>query len=137
MTIKTKRMPIVKFLTFGLLCSFIMSGMATAGGDHSIKGQLRTDIMASMNNYIEASSVDGTFYMYDAVKGKLLRLKFEKLHKGVMKMGDFYVSCSDFTDGQGSKVDLDFLVVPGKDGQVTTQAVIHAVEGHKRKYHLE
>ena len=90
-----------------------------------------------MKTYVDNRIVNDTFYIYDASQGKLLTLKYDKLHEGIVKKGDFYVSCADFYDSIGKKIDLDFLVV--KDGRQmkTIQAVVHAVDGKKRKYHLE
>jgi hypothetical protein len=117
--------------------SIVLTSVALAGNDPSIKGDLRTNIKASMMSFIENRMVNDTFMIYDASKGKLLRLKFDKLHDGIVKKGEFYVSCADFFDEKGKKVDLDFLVIPDGDNLHTVQAVIHAVDGKKRKYHLE
>ena len=47
------------------------------------------------------------------------------------------MSCADFEDAAGRKFDLDFLVVPdGADFRVN-QAIVHKVDGDKRKYHVE
>ena len=120
-----------------LVISIVLTSVAFAGNDPSIKGDLRTNIKASMMSFIENRMVSDTFIIYDASKGKLLRLKFDKLHDGIVKKGEFYVSCADFFDEKGKKVDLDFLVIPDGDDLRTVQAVIHAVDGKKRKYHLE
>ncbi len=117
--------------------SIVLTSVALAGNDPSIKGDLRTNIKASMMSFIENRMVNDTFMIYDASKGKLLRLKFDKLHDGIVKKGEFYISCADFFDEKGKKVELDFLVIPDGDNLHTVQAVIHAVDGKKRKYHLE
>ena len=108
-----------------------------AADDPSIKGELRKNIKTSMMSYIESNMINDTYYVYDAIGGKLLELKFAKLHDGVVKKGDFYVSCADFVDQNGSKVDLDFLVMEDSQNLKTLQAVVHSVDGKKRKYHLE
>ena len=120
-----------------LVISIALTSVAFAGNDPSIKGDLRQNIKASMMSFIENRMVNNTFMIYDATRGKLLRLKLDKLHEGIVKKGDFYVSCADFFDEKGKKVDLDFLVIPDGDNLHTVQAVIHAVDGKKRKYHLE
>jgi hypothetical protein len=117
--------------------SIVLTSLAFAGNDPSIKGDLRRNIKASMMSFIENRMVNDTFMIYDASKGKLLRLKFDKLHDGIVKKGEFYISCADFFDDKGKKVDLDFLVIPDGDNLHTVQAVIHAMDGKKRKYHLE
>ncbi len=116
---------------------FAVSTSAWAGDDPSIKGALREGIKAGMKSYIDTSMINGTFYIYDAVEGKLIRLKFLKLHEGIVKKGNFYVSCADFLDERGQKVDLDFLVMPDGDSLKTIQAVVHSIDGKKRKYHVE
>jgi len=120
---------------FGL--SLAATTVAIAADDPSIKGALRENIKASMMSYIESSMINNTYYIYDAVGGKLMELKFAKLHDGIVKKGDFYVSCADFVDKNGSKIDLDFLVIKDGDNLKTVQAVVHSLDGNKRKYHLE
>ena len=119
------------------ILTVITVAIAGAADDPAIKGKLRSDIQASMKNFIDAHTIGGTYFIFDAAKGQLMRLKFDQLHAGIVKKGDFYVSCADFVDREGRKVDLDFLVVPDGGRMVTTQAVVHAVDGKKRPYHME
>jgi hypothetical protein len=110
---------------------------AFAGDDPSIKGDLRTNIHAAMNEFVAGQTVDGAVRLYDAVDGKILSLTGYELHSGIVKKGDFYVSCADFVDQDGRKIDVDFLVVPNGDKLQATQGIVHSVAGDKRKYHLE
>ncbi len=130
-----------KIITFPLAVLFalyvILTSAAFAADDPSIKGALRDNIKTSMMAFIENRMVDDTFFIYDAVKGRLMKLNYDKLHDGIIKKGAFYVSCADFIDENGKKVDLDFLVIRDGDNLHTIQAVIHAIDGKKRKYHLE
>lgn len=114
-----------------------VAGPAHAGDDPSIKGTLRQGIQASMAYFIEAKAVRGVLHLYDPVDGKLLKLTFKDLHKGIVKKGDFYVSCADFTDAAGHKYDVDLLVLPDDDTLKTVQAIVHSVDGKKRPYNLE
>ena len=121
-----------------LVCMLIFIGTgALAGDDSSIKGELREGIQNSMKSFIDRNTGGGVYYIYDPVDDKMLKLAFKKLHKGIVKKGVFYVSCADFTDSDGKIVDLDFLVIPDGDKLLTTQAVVHSIDGKKRKYHLE
>ena len=117
--------------------SIVVTTVAIAADDPSIKGPLRENIKASMKSFIESNMINDTYYIYDAFGGKLLALKFAKLHEGIVKKGDFYVSCADFIGKDGTKVDLDFLVKKDGDNLKTLQAVVHSLDGKKRKYHLE
>ena len=118
------------------LCLSLASSVLAAD-DPSIKGELRIRIQSAMSDYVEAQTVNGVVRLYDPVEGKLLRLKFEGLHSGIVEKGDFYVSCADFVDQTGRKIDVDFLVVPDGKTLHATQGIVHAVDGDKRAYHLE
>lgn len=117
--------------------SLAVSNSVVAANDPSIEGDLRANVQKSMADFIEQQTIDKHMYVYDAVKGGLLRLKFDKLHSGIVKKGDFYVSCADFTDQHGNKIDIDFMVRQSESRLITTQALVHSVNGKKRKYHLE
>ncbi len=108
-----------------------------ADDDPSIKGELRQNIQTSMRNYIRSETLDGTFFLYDPVEGKLLRLRLDHLHDGIVRKGDFFVSCADFVDQNGRKMDVDMLVRGSHNKLITTQAIVHAVDGSKRQYYLE
>ncbi len=124
----------VMFAVFGGL---LLSGVGLAANDPSIKGEIRGEIQRSMNTFIQEQTIDGVMYLFDSNEGNLLKLKLDTLHSGIVKKGDFYVSCADFTDHQGRKIDIDFLVRPAGDELLTTQALVHSIDGKKRKYHLE
>ena len=125
----------------GLIAGVFLLGVAPgakAGDDPSIKGDLRTGIQSAMNEFVEQQSVNDVVRLYDAVDGGMLELKFAGLPKGIVKKGDFYVSCADFVDQKDRKIDVDFLVIPDGHGKLrVTQGLVHSIDGNKRKYHLE
>jgi len=120
-----------------LLTAFTFSGASFSADDPSIKGDLRKHVQQSMAGFIKEQTIDEHLYIYDAVKGKLLKLKLAELHSGIVKKGDFYVSCADFIDQNGNKVDIDFMVRESNNSLITTQALVHSINGKKRQYHLE
>ena len=110
---------------------------AFAADDPSIKGDKRRAIQTAMQEHIDHNTVDGHYVVYDAVTDDLLKLKLTKLHDGIVKKVDYYVSCADFQDRNGTYFDLDFLVIE-KDGKFQAlQGIVHKVGKVKRKYHLE
>ena len=114
------------------------TGSVLAGDDPSIKGQQRSDITSSMNLHISNNTISGKYVVYDTVVGELKRLKFKKLHAGIVKKGSFFVSCADFEDKNGKLYDMDFLVSPLDNGKYRViQSLVHAIDGNKRKYHIE
>lgn len=116
---------------------FSFSSLLQAGDDPSIQGNLRDNIKESMNHYIAGQTINERMYLFDALQGKLLKMELVELHEGIVKKGDFYVSCADFVDQHGNAIDVDFLVRAKREQLITTQAIVHSVDGNKRKYHLE
>ncbi len=111
---------------------------AFAGDDPSIKGELRENIKASMGSYIERNTINGVYDYFDPVTGKVVSLKLDYLHDGIVRNGDFFVSCADMIDqSNGKVVDMDFFVREDDGKLITTQAIVHKADGKKRKYHLE
>jgi len=110
---------------------------AQSADDPNIKGEEREGIQKSMESYVKRNSIKKEYVIYNAVEGKLLWLNYKALHEGIVKKGEFYVSCADFTDGSDNLYDVDFLVArKGKNFRVL-QALVHSVNGEKRTYHLE
>ena len=120
-----------------LVLLLVSAPLASAADDPSIKGDLRENIRTSMLAFIKDHMIDNTYILYDAVDGRLLNLKLHKLHDGIVKKEGFYVSCADFYDKDGKKVDVDFLVIEDGEQLKTIQGVVHSVDGVKRQYHLE
>ncbi len=116
---------------------FLLSATAIAADDPSIKGDVRTNVQQAMNELIQQRTVDGNFKFYDAITNKVHDLKLVELHDGIVKKGDFYVSCADFVDTKGNAIDMDFMVIPSGNKMIATQAILHKIDGKKRKYHLE
>jgi hypothetical protein len=122
-----------------LLCLLIAAWSTTvpAADDPSIKGETRTGVQAAMDQHIQSNVLKGKYIIYDSLTGKLHRLVLKGLHEGIVKKGEFYVSCADFTDQSGKMYDIDFLAAEKDSSFQVLQALVHSVEGKKRKYHVE
>ena len=118
-----------------VLLAFTLS--AFAANDPSIKGEKRRAIQTAMQEHIGQNTVNGHYILYDTVTDDVLKLKLTKLHDGIVKKADYYISCADFHDRAGTYFDLDFMVIE-KDGNFRAlQGIVHKVGNVKRKYHLE
>ncbi len=121
-------------LVLALLCA---AGLPTnARAKHEISSEIRTGVREAVLTFIDLRRMDGIVRFYDPVENKLLRLKFEALHDEVEHKGDFLVTCGDFRDQSGRKIDLDFLVLQDGGDSVVAQTVVHAIDGAKREYNL-
>ncbi len=128
-----KKLPIA----VAIIAISLVATLGSAADDPSIGEPVRSQIQESMAAFIEAKTIEGVYSHYDPVAGELLQLKLVELHDGIVRKGDYYVSCADFVDGQGETVDLDFLVLTTDAGVQTVQALVHKADGVKRPYHLE
>jgi len=120
-----------------ILILLTLAFTAFAADDPSIQGERRSAIQAAMQAHIDHNTVNGHYVVYDAVTDDLLKLKLDRLHDGIVKKADFYVSCADFHDTEGAYFDLDFLVVEEEGSFRALQGVVHKVGRVKRTYHLE
>ncbi|VAX21022.1 hypothetical protein MNBD_NITROSPINAE02-479 [hydrothermal vent metagenome] len=126
-------MKVFSFIVF----SMAIGTLAWAGNDPSIKDKQRSDIQSAMANHVVNTQKGGVYLHYDPVAGKLKKLKLKKLHSGIVRKGDFFVSCADFTDTNGKLYDLDFLVLEKNGKYMVNQSIVHAVEEVKRPYQVE
>lgn len=121
-----------------LLLSLLLAGatIAVAGDDPSIQGETRSGVQHAMTHHIDTHTVGDVYPVYDAVDGVMRHLTLAKLHSGIVKKGEFYVSCADFVDGDGNRFDLDFLVLEDDGSFKTVETIVHKVDGTKRPYDL-
>jgi hypothetical protein len=118
-----------------VLCTLVP--LVQAADDPGIPAEVKSHAQTAMRQTIDDSTVNGQYLLYDPVSGELKRLTFAKLHDGVVKKGEFYVSCADFTDAKGSTYDVDFLVAEADGRYKAVDAFVHAINGQKRAYHLD
>lgn len=111
--------------------------VSLAADDASIPADVKEKSRAAMEQFIKHEiEVKGSFLLNDPVENKILNLKYDKLHKGMVKYKDGFLACADFTQGK-TPYDIDFLVKI-VDGQYrVVQAAVHAVDGKKRTGHME
>ena len=124
------------FAWIGLL---LLSGCATGGAKprvHGRSGVTNTQIQAAMADYIKNRTTDGVYHYYDPVESRMFHLKYDYLHAGVKRTGDFYVSCADFIDQDKRTLDVDIFVIDDDGEFRVTQALLHKVDGAKRDYDL-
>lgn len=122
----------VVILSLALTVSF-----STLGNAGEIAASEKEKVIATMVEYIKSNSTSaGNLLIMDSKTKMTKKLKFGKVHEGVMKHQDGFVACVDMMDGE-TLVDLDFVV--SKDGEEyrVSKIAIHKVGGEKRKGHLD
>lgn len=75
----------------------------------------RTMLQAAVQQHIERNLIDGNYLQLDTATGQIHALMPFKPHPVILRMGDYYVLCSDFRNDKGQTVNVDFYVA--KRGQ--------------------
>lgn len=96
-----------KALIFLALSVLVGSG-ASAGQRISLTD--KTALQAAMQQHIDRNLVDGAYLQLDARSGQVHALHPYKPHPVILKMGAYFVLCSDFRDDKGKTVNVDFYM---------------------------
>ncbi len=126
-----------KILITMVAIHFMWVGWALA--DSGIVETHRDAIQTAMANHIKDVSEkngNGMFPIYNPSQRTVIQLKFDKFHDSVEIKGrdyPYFISCADFTDKNGVKYDLDFLV--SKNHEVVA-VLIHAINNKKTSYDI-
>ena len=67
-------------------------------------------LQAAMQRHIDRSLVDGAFLYLDTQRGEIKKLYPKKAHPMILKMGEYFVLCSDFQDVGNASVNIDFYL---------------------------
>jgi len=117
-----------------LLMLMVVAGRAA--DDPTIRGTLRPQIWSTMDDYIVSQTGDGIMRLYDPIEDRVLLMEFRGINDGIVREGDFFVSCADFVDQDGRKLDVDLLVLQSGENLKVTQAIVHKIQGAERSSNL-
>ena len=67
-------------------------------------------MQVAMQQHIDRNLVNGAYLHLDMHTGMVHRLYPLKAHPMILRMGDYFVLCSDFKDVDGKSVNVDFYV---------------------------
>lgn len=101
-----------KFLSKVALTACVAVGFSHAPANaETVSGNLRSELRAAMVDYIDANSVDGTYFHLDPANGTVVTYEPVEVFAVVLKLGEHFVICSSFDTRDGKTVYLDFLAV--------------------------
>lgn len=99
------------------LCLSAGHALATGIGD-------KAALQAAMQQHIDRSLVDGAYLYLDEKSGEVRPLYPQKAHPVILRMGEYFVLCSDFRDANNEAVNVDFYMARnGNDYVVFHQAM--------------
>lgn len=105
-----------------LLCLLTVSLAAQAGTRMSAAEKAL--LQAGMQQHIDRGLVDGAWLSIDLASGIVSALHPVTAHPMILRLGDHFVLCSDFRDGKGNAVNVDFFMARRGKGFVVFQMVV-------------
>lgn len=70
----------------------------------------KANLQVAMQQHIERHLVDGAYLRLEPETGEVVPLYPDMAHTVIMEMGEHFVLCYDFRDGEGSAVNVDFYL---------------------------
>lgn len=105
----------LKSLVFGLALVASLATIASPG--HSARVGEKAALQAAMQQHIDRNLVKGAFLHLEAT-GRVRPLYPLRAHPMILRMGDYFVLCSDFKDVAGKSVNVDFYMARDDDSYV-------------------
>ncbi len=76
----------------------------------------KATLQAAMQTHIDRSLVDGVFLRLNEGTGEVESLRPAAAHPAILRMGKYFVLCSDFRSEAGETVNIDFFLAPKGNG---------------------
>ena len=89
---------------------FVLFVVTAAIAEQPTSVAKKVALQAAMQRHIESQLIDGAYLHLDPGSGAVRALYPVKAHPMTLKMGDYFVLCSDFRDTKGRAVNVDFNV---------------------------
>jgi len=72
-------------------------------------------LQASMQSHIDGTSIEGRYPYLNVAQGQVSLLRQRQAHPLILRMGEYFILCSDFEAPGGDSVNIDFFLAP-RDG---------------------
>ncbi|MDX1402238.1 MAG: hypothetical protein R3245_09975 [Kiloniellales bacterium] len=103
----------------------LVACLATTISDgHAARVGEKAALQAAMQRHIDRNLVNGVFLYLDTTNGEVRDLYPSKAHSVILRMGDYFVLCSDFRDKDGKSVNVDFYLARDGDRYVVFHSAI-------------
>ncbi len=94
--------------SLGLYLLSLITLMPCTGGAVSLSD--KANLQIAMQQYIDRHLVDGTYLSLEPATGQVVPLYPDTAHTVILTMGEHFVLCYDFRDGDGTAVNVDFYL---------------------------
>jgi hypothetical protein len=106
----------------GLVLAFAIG--STVAASEKIGTRDKASLQAGMQQYIGRTLVNGIYLYLNPTTGDVRGLHPITAHPMILRMGEFFVLCSDFRDDQGVRVNVDFYMARREKGYVVFHTAV-------------
>jgi hypothetical protein len=94
------------------LIGFILLFLSTSGvaATTPLTASEKAALQAGMQQHIDRQLVDGAYLELNPLSGETRSLHPVTAHPMILRMGSYFVLCSDFRDAEGKPVNVDFFM---------------------------
>ena len=117
---------------FGAALIAVLLAMSAAA-DQTVGTADKAALQAAMQRHIDRSLINGAYLHLDFETGEVRKLHPVKAHPIILRMGEYFVLCSDFRDAAGKSVNIDFYLARQDRSYVVLRS---AVDDHKNLQRL-
>ena len=101
----------MNFRHLGILLVLCLAASTPAPAGHSaVSPSEKASLQAVMQQHIQHAMVDGRYLHLDGETGDVRALRPIGAHPEILRMGEYFVLCSDFQAEDGSEVNIDFFL---------------------------
>ncbi|WP_281019935.1 MULTISPECIES: hypothetical protein [unclassified Minwuia] len=80
-------------------------------------------LQSTLLSFLGERESDGRYVIFNTDSGELLKLSPASLHPKIVPFRNGYFLCADFVADGGTTYEVDFLVMPVRDGFAITQTL--------------
>lgn len=106
-----------------LIASTTLSTIAHAGSSGELIDKVKLQV--AMQQYIDANLVDGAYLHFNQEDGSIRELFPATAHPMILSYGQYVVMCTDFRDGEGKAVNVDFYLAARDSDYVVFDSVVN------------
>ena len=92
----------------------------------------KATLQAAMQQHIDENLIDGAYLHLNFETGSVQELYPTASHPMILRMGQYFVLCSEFIRGDGGHYNVDFYLAPRGDGYRVFRAEVENREPLKR-----
>ena len=108
-------------------CAALASGLLLSTiAQAESKGALvdKVKLQVAMQQHIDANLVNGAYLHFRQADGAIQELFPATAHPMILRYGKYVVMCTDFRDGEGKAVNVDFYLAAQNDDYFVFDAVV-------------